>query len=116
VQTIDWTGGQIGDNDSAEDIKHVDLTCVHHLSGPIAVNDKEGKPAMPGDLLVVEICNLGALPGDEWGESSPLVFLSAESTLSSLFAAPSLFLRQEGQNYHAGGGGGQWMGVVEICN
>lgn len=22
---------------------------------------------MPGDLLMVEICNLGPLPGDEWG-------------------------------------------------
>jgi formamidase len=35
VETVDWTGGQIGDNDSAEDIKHVDLTRVHYLSGPI---------------------------------------------------------------------------------
>lgn len=24
-------------------------------------------PAKPGDLLAVEICNLGPLPGDEWG-------------------------------------------------
>ena len=67
LQTIDWTGGQIKDSDSAEDMKSIDLTVVHHLSGPIAVKDKAGKPAMPGDLLVVEICNLGALPGDEWG-------------------------------------------------
>lgn len=29
--------------------------------------DKEGTPAKPGDLLAVEICNLGPLPGDEWG-------------------------------------------------
>ena len=70
VQTIDWTGGQIKDSDSAEDMKSIDLTVVHHLSGPIAVKDKAGKPAMPGDLLVVEICNLGALPGDEWGRQS----------------------------------------------
>ena len=28
VETVDWTGGQIGDNDSAEDIKHVDLSQV----------------------------------------------------------------------------------------
>lgn len=69
MQTIDWTGGQIGDNDSAEDMKNIDITRVHHLSGPIAVNDKDGKPALPGDLLVVEILNLGALPGDEWGQS-----------------------------------------------
>lgn len=29
--------------------------------------DKDGVPAKPGDLLAVEICNLGPLPGDEWG-------------------------------------------------
>lgn len=28
---------------------------------------QEGKPALPGDLLVVEILNLGARQGDEWG-------------------------------------------------
>ena len=48
-------------------MKNIDLTCVHHLSGPIAVKDKAGELAKPGDLLVVEILNLGALPGDEWG-------------------------------------------------
>lgn len=51
---------------------NIDLTCVHHLSGPIAVKDKEGKLASPGDLLVVEILNLGALPGDEWGLLFPM--------------------------------------------
>jgi formamidase len=40
---------------------------IHHLSGPIKVSDREGVPAHPGDILVVEICNLGPLPGDEWG-------------------------------------------------
>lgn len=29
--------------------------------------DENGTPAKPGDLLVVEILNLGPLPGDEWG-------------------------------------------------
>lgn len=67
VETVDWTGRQIGNNDSAEDMKNVDLTSVHNLSGPIRVMDTEGKAAMPGDLLVVEILNLGPLPGDEWG-------------------------------------------------
>ncbi|KAL5988182.1 hypothetical protein ACLOJK_035945 [Asimina triloba] len=40
---------------------------VHSLSWPINVVDKDGIPAMPGDLLSVEICNLGLLPGHEWG-------------------------------------------------
>ena len=26
---IDWTGGQIKNDDSADDVKHVDLTQVH---------------------------------------------------------------------------------------
>ena len=43
------------------------LVQVHNLSGPIAVADTKGEPAHPGDLLVVEILNLGPLEGDEWG-------------------------------------------------
>ena len=39
VETVDWTNGQIKDNDSADDIKNVDLTCDHNISGPISVND-----------------------------------------------------------------------------
>lgn len=49
-------------------MKNIDLTCVHHLSGPIAVKDTDGRLAQPGDLLVVEILDLGALQGDEWGK------------------------------------------------
>jgi hypothetical protein len=60
-------GGQIKDDDSSEDIKTVDLSQVHYLSGPIRVTDQQDQPALPGDILVVEICNLGALTGDEWG-------------------------------------------------
>ena len=67
IETADWTGGQIGNNDSADDMKNIDLSKVHNLSGPIRISDNDGKPAMPGDLLVVEISNLGALQGDEWG-------------------------------------------------
>ncbi|MES2122199.1 MAG: formamidase, partial [Chlamydiota bacterium] len=62
VECIDWTGGQIKDNDSAEDVKNIDLTRVHYLSGPIAVEGAE-----PGDLLVVDILDIGCLPNAEWG-------------------------------------------------
>lgn len=31
VETQDWTGGQIKDNDSAEDIKNIDLSLVSLL-------------------------------------------------------------------------------------
>ncbi|KAJ6804899.1 uncharacterized protein M6B38_185320 [Iris pallida] len=67
VEMVDWTGGGVGDNDSAEDIKTIDPTITHYLSGPLRVLDKGGAPARPGDLLAVEICDLGPLPGDEWG-------------------------------------------------
>ncbi|CAN0863754.1 Putative formamidase C869.04 [Linum grandiflorum] len=67
VEMVDWTGGVVLDDDSAVDIKTIDLSSVHHLSGPIRVVDEDGVAAKPGDLLVVEICNLGPLPGDEWG-------------------------------------------------
>lgn len=62
VECLDWTGGQIKNNDSADDMRDVDLTQVHYLSGPIAV-----KGAEPGDLLVVDILDLGPLPGAPWG-------------------------------------------------
>lgn len=62
VECVDWTGGQIKNSDTSDDVKNVDLTQVHYLSGPI---DVEG--AEPGDILKVEFCNLGALDGDEWG-------------------------------------------------
>jgi len=62
VECIDWTGGQIKDNDSANDIRDVDLTQVHYLSGPFRV---EG--ASPGDILVVHILDVAPLPGHEWG-------------------------------------------------
>lgn len=67
VEMVDWTGGAVKDDDSALDIKLIDLSTVHYLSGPIRVVDEDGIPAKPGDLLSVEICNLGPLPGDEWG-------------------------------------------------
>jgi formamidase len=62
IECLDWTDGQIGDNDSANDVRDVRLPRVHVLSGPIAVNG-----AQPGDLLVVDIVEIGALPNSEWG-------------------------------------------------
>uniref|UniRef100_A0A0E0C848 dCMP deaminase n=1 Tax=Oryza meridionalis TaxID=40149 RepID=A0A0E0C848_9ORYZ len=40
VEMVDWTGGRVSDDNSADDIKFLDLTII---------------------------CNLGPLPGDEWG-------------------------------------------------
>ncbi|KAL7539792.1 hypothetical protein ACHAWF_006505, partial [Thalassiosira exigua] len=62
VECVDWTGGPIKNDDSSNDVKNVDLSQVHYLSGPIEV---EG--AAPGNLLKVDFLNLGTLEGDEWG-------------------------------------------------
>lgn len=62
IECKDWTDGQIKNNDNPHDIQDIDLSVVHVLSGPIRV---EG--AQPGDILVVDILDIGALPGDEWG-------------------------------------------------
>ena len=62
VECMDWTGGQIDNNDSADDVRDVDLTKVHYLSGPIGVEGAE-----PGDLLVVDILDVGTLDEYQWG-------------------------------------------------
>jgi len=62
IECKDWTDGQIKDNDSPDDIRDVDLSVVHVLSGPIHVNGAE-----PGDILVVDLLDIGALPNSEWG-------------------------------------------------
>ena len=50
MECLDWTDGQVGNNDDANEIKYVNLNRVHVLSGPVYVNGVE-----PGDLLVVDI-------------------------------------------------------------
>lgn len=62
MECLDWTDGQISNNDDASDIKHVNLNRVHVLSGPVHVNGVE-----PGDLLVVDILDIGTFPEHEWG-------------------------------------------------
>lgn len=62
VECLDWTDGQIANDDSANDVRDINLNRVHILSGPIAVEGAE-----PGDLLVVDVLDQGTLPGSEWG-------------------------------------------------
>ena len=64
MECKDWTDGQIHNNDSANDVRDIDLSLPHVLSGPIAVEGAE-----PGDALVVDILDLGPFPGPntEWG-------------------------------------------------
>ncbi|WP_420963361.1 formamidase [Brucella sp. IR073] len=62
VETYDWTGGQIKNDDDASDVRDVNLSQVHFLSGPIGV-----KGAAPGDLLVVDILDIGTFDDSLWG-------------------------------------------------
>jgi formamidase len=62
IDCKDWTDGQIKNDDNAADIRDVRLSVVHVLSGPIHVEGVE-----PGDILVVDLLDVGTLPGDEWG-------------------------------------------------
>ena len=57
VECREWTDAQLGNNDSANDVRDVDLTHAHMLSGPIEIQGAE-----PGDLLVVDILDLGPVP------------------------------------------------------
>ncbi|KAF8442085.1 Acetamidase/Formamidase [Boletus edulis BED1] len=62
IECVDWTGAQIGNNDFSDDIRDVDLTSVHNLSGPIAVEGAE-----PGDCLVVDILDVKPFDKMPWG-------------------------------------------------
>lgn len=69
LECREWFDGTVGNNDSADDVRSVDLSIVHGLSGPIAVEGAE-----PGDLLIVDVLDLGPVPqaygpvaGQGWG-------------------------------------------------
>ncbi|MGE2835125.1 formamidase [Mycobacterium sp. SMC-4] len=70
VHCRDWFDGDIRNTESADDILNAPFHQGHKLSGPFAV---EG--AKPGDLLVVDIVDIGPttegesgpLPGESWG-------------------------------------------------
>ena len=71
IECKEWTDGQIGNNNSANDVRDVNLDVAHMLSGPIGVEGAE-----PGDLLIVDILDLGPVPqevgehcGQGWGYS-----------------------------------------------
>ncbi|KAK5138080.1 hypothetical protein LTR08_005878 [Meristemomyces frigidus] len=62
IECVDWTGGQIGNNDSADDVRDIDLTRIHYLSGPFEIETAE-----PGDVLVVEIQDVQPMQDQPWG-------------------------------------------------
>ncbi|KAI1120506.1 formamidase [Nemania abortiva] len=62
IECLDWTGGQIGNNDSADDVRTVDLTRIHYLTGPFEIEGAE-----PGDILLVEIMDVQPFQDQPWG-------------------------------------------------
>ena len=71
VECREWTDAQLTNSDSSNDVRDVNLNIAHMLSGPIEVQGAE-----PGDLLVVDILDLGPCPppqehgdapGQGWG-------------------------------------------------
>jgi formamidase len=62
VHCREWFDGAIVNDDSADDILNAPLLTVHKLSGPFAI---EG--AAPGDLLIVDILDVGPIPQEDTG-------------------------------------------------
>ncbi|MFE3289441.1 formamidase [Rhodococcus sp. NPDC059234] len=62
VHCREWFDGAIHNDDSADDILHAPLTTVHTLSGPFAIEGAE-----PGDLLIVDILDIGPIPQEDSG-------------------------------------------------
>ena len=67
----EWTDGQVKNTDDANDIRDIDLSINHVLSGPISIEGAE-----PGDILVLDILDMGphlpdsapdGLAGAGWG-------------------------------------------------
>src|ERR671934_2854958 len=71
VECREWTDAQLTNSDSSNDVRDVNLNVAHMLSGPIEIHGAE-----PGDLLVIDILDLGPCqppqekgdaPGQGWG-------------------------------------------------
>jgi formamidase len=62
VHCREWFDGAIHNDDSADDILNAPLLSVHVLSGPIHVQGAE-----PGDLLIVDLLDVGPIPQEDSG-------------------------------------------------
>lgn len=80
LECLDLTGGQIVNSDTADDVRDLDLSQVHYLTGPVAVNG-----ARAGDLLVVDILDIGPLPGAEWGYTGILDRATGTGLLTDIY-------------------------------
>jgi len=62
IECKEWTDEQIHNSDSPGDVAAVNLDKCHMLSGPFAIRGAE-----PGDILVVDILDMGPFSDHEWG-------------------------------------------------
>jgi len=56
LESLDFLDAQIANNDDPADVRDIDLTRAHPLTGPIYVEGAE-----PGDLLVVDLLDIGVV-------------------------------------------------------
>jgi formamidase len=83
IECLDWTGGQIKNNDSADDIKNVDLTQIHYLSGPFDIETAE-----PGDVLLVEIQDVQPFEDQPWGFTGVFARENGGGFLDEIYPEP----------------------------
>lgn len=83
IQCVDWTGGQIKNNDSADDVRDVDLTKIHYLTGPFEIETAE-----PGDVLVVDIQDVQPLPDQPWGFTGIFAKKNGGGFLDEIYPKP----------------------------
>lgn len=85
----EWTDGQISNSDDASDIRDIDLSRLHVLSGPVAIDGAE-----PGDMLVVDILDIGPhipdtapedLSGAGWGYTGVFARENGGGFLTDIF-------------------------------
>ncbi|KAB8293115.1 hypothetical protein EYC80_007474 [Monilinia laxa] len=85
IECVDWTGGQIKNDDNADDVQNVDLTKIHYLSGPFEIETAE-----PGDVLIVEIMDVQPHQEHPWGLSG---------CLDIDFCFPGVFAKENGGGF-----------------
>lgn len=84
IECVDWTGGQIKNNDSADDVRDVDLTKIHYLTGPFEIETAE-----PGDVLVVDIQDVQPLEDHPWGFTGIFAKENGGGFLDEIYPKPA---------------------------
>lgn len=87
IQCVDWTGGQIGNNDSANDMRDIDLTRIHYLTGPFEIETAE-----PGDVLLVDIQDVQPMQEQPWGFTGVFSKENGGGFLDEIYPKPYISL------------------------